>query len=207
MNDLKLKIEKSPILGKFELKNLNLLFVFQVNCPGCFLYGFPLMEKLREQKRFKEISFMGLSTAFEDFDKNNLENTTQLISDGILVGETKKALTSYNYDKLPYPLNFAIFMDQKIDSQEEIEELVKTICHSNPNYQIWPEFEQEAMTNNVRAYLSSRQSIHYTFHANSFRGTPTFVLFNNKYEIKERWFGHLDFEQIENLILNHLTIS
>ena len=32
--------------GKFELKKLNLLLVFQVNCPGCFSYALPFFNKL-----------------------------------------------------------------------------------------------------------------------------------------------------------------
>jgi len=37
---IQLKIDR-VLQGSFDLKALNLLFVFQVNCPGCFIYGFP----------------------------------------------------------------------------------------------------------------------------------------------------------------------
>jgi len=36
---IQLKIDR-VLQGSFDLKALN-LFVFQVNCPGCFIYGFP----------------------------------------------------------------------------------------------------------------------------------------------------------------------
>jgi hypothetical protein len=36
---IRLEIDK-VLQGSFDLQPINLLFVFQVNCPGCFLYGF-----------------------------------------------------------------------------------------------------------------------------------------------------------------------
>ena len=66
MRKLSLHFNK-PIQGKFSLEKLNFLFVFQVNCPGCFFYGIPMVNDLYA-KYNKHISFLGLSTAFEDYD-------------------------------------------------------------------------------------------------------------------------------------------
>ena len=76
-----------PLQGKFTLHKLNLLLTFQVNCPGCFSYALPLFNKLLEEYPKEEVSFLALSTAFEDFDKNTLANTKNLVHTGKLVGE------------------------------------------------------------------------------------------------------------------------
>ena len=56
---------------------------------------------------------MGLATAFEDFDKNNLDNLKMLVETGEVVGETKSALAQYGQlqegsklsFKIPFPQN------------------------------------------------------------------------------------------------------
>jgi hypothetical protein len=45
MKKLELQFDKE-LKGKFNLKNLNILLVFQVNCPGCFSYALPLFNTL-----------------------------------------------------------------------------------------------------------------------------------------------------------------
>ena len=86
----KFKLNVGPLVqGTFDLKPINIAFVFQVNCPGCFIYGFPSMNNLFQQ--FKDnVGFIGISTAFEDFEYNNVVNTQLLLHEGITVGETKK---------------------------------------------------------------------------------------------------------------------
>ena len=66
--------------GKFSLKELNFLFVFQVNCPGCFLYGIPTVNQLYLEFG-SQVGFLGLSTAFEDFEFNSRENTVKLLEE------------------------------------------------------------------------------------------------------------------------------
>jgi len=65
--------------GSFDLKALNLLFVFQVNCPGCFLRFF-LVNKLHWKYRQSGLNVLGLSTAFEDFEYNTAANTELLLT-------------------------------------------------------------------------------------------------------------------------------
>ena len=60
--------------------NVVLVEVFQVNCPGCFLYSMPEAIDIYRKYRDKGLTVLGLATAFEDFDKNNLENLQKLVS-------------------------------------------------------------------------------------------------------------------------------
>ena len=79
--------------GKFNLQKLNLLLTFQVNCPGCFLYALPMYKNLYEQY-YEKLGFLGLSTAFEDFELNTKKNTLLLLEKGELIGETKKGIST-----------------------------------------------------------------------------------------------------------------
>ena len=85
-----LNLQASEYLqGQFTEKNLNLLLVFQVNCPGCFLYAMPLFNELYRAYS-NRLGFIGLSTAFEDYEYNNVQNTKALLSDGILLEKPKR---------------------------------------------------------------------------------------------------------------------
>lgn len=62
MPQLKLRISQ-VLQGEFHLKKLNLLLVFQVNCPGCFVYVLPLAAKLHHAHG-DDLNVLRLSTAF-----------------------------------------------------------------------------------------------------------------------------------------------
>ncbi|MDQ5842159.1 MAG: redoxin family protein, partial [Thermoproteota archaeon] len=77
-----------------ERGNVVLVEVFQVNCPGCFLYSIPEVIDIYKKYRDKGLTIIGLATAFEDFDKNNLDNLQKLLSTGEMVGETYRAFSN-----------------------------------------------------------------------------------------------------------------
>lgn len=201
MRKLNFHIEKE-LKGRFELKRLNLLLVFQVNCPGCFTYALPMFNKLYNEFTKKDVSFLGVSTAFEDFDKNTLKNTIDLIENGTLIGETKKALYNYGYDKLPYNLNFPIAMDSvSKDSSIDIENIVKIIL---TYYKHDSETSRKLLESRIKNYLNSLDKISLTFTLNQLKGTPSFILFNADYKILNNWFGHVSYEEIQNKIKESL---
>ena len=75
--------------------NVVLVEVFQVNCPGCFMYGIPESIEIFNKYKSKDVSVLGMATAFEDFDKNTLKNLELLVETGKVVGETEKMLGQY----------------------------------------------------------------------------------------------------------------
>ena len=203
----KLALHYEEILkGEFKLKSLNFLFVFQVNCPGCFLYGIPLVNKLY-QKFGQDVSFLGLSTAFEDFEYNNLSNTRLLLEHKQAVGETKKMFDQRGLNTLPYAIDFPIAMDKKADPSFDFSLMATQISELNPNYFIWPKSEQKAMIENVLEYLKSLESISLTFTLNQLRGTPSLLLFNDQYEVLAHRFGHVEYSEIEEQINYHAKKS
>ena len=95
--------------------NIVVVEVFQVNCPGCFMYGIPESIEIYNKYKSEGVSVLGMATAFEDFDKNTLENLQLLLETGETVGETKKMLSQYGEAqgdkisyKIPYPLRWIL---------------------------------------------------------------------------------------------------
>ncbi|MEJ7641287.1 MAG: TlpA family protein disulfide reductase, partial [Candidatus Nitrosocosmicus sp.] len=110
--------------------NVVVLEVFQVNCPGCFLYGLPQAISLYERFKNNDVKVIGFATAFEDYDKNTLYNLKSLLTEGKVIGETYKALRQHgklvNDDKLYYKIPFPIAMDKITKMPENIsEDMVK----------------------------------------------------------------------------------
>jgi hypothetical protein len=201
---LKLQLHyKNFIQGMFELKQLNLLLVFQVNCPGCFFYALPTFNKLYANLHHTDISFLGLSTAFEDFDENTYDNTKKLVNKGELIGETKKTMALHNMESLPFAIDFPIAMDKIVTSINNNEPVINHICNINPNFKIWSEYEQIEQQQKVILYLNSLEYIPLTFTLNQLKGTPSLILFNSSYEILNSWFGMTQYEDIIKSISYH----
>src|SRR5712692_9626915 len=78
-----------------EKDNVILVEDFHVNCTGCFLYGIPQAIDLYNKYRKDGVTVLGMATAFEDFDKNTLQNLELLLSNGEVIGETLKGLGQY----------------------------------------------------------------------------------------------------------------
>lgn len=194
--------KEDELQGKFNKQNLNLLLTFQVNCPGCFIHALPLFNELYDKYK-DQLGFLALSTAFEDYELNTALNTQLLIDTGELIGETKKHLAQIGNTALPYAIEFPIAMDAKMQDADK-ESMIENICHLNPVFETWSDDDKTTMRKRVSVYLQNQKEVPVTFTSNQFKGTPTLVLFNDKMEIIESWFGHIQkeiiVEKIEEII-------
>ncbi len=192
--------------GGFKLKKINLAFVFQVNCPGCFEYGFPLVNELY-LKYANNFGFIGISTAFEDFEFNTELHTKQLLNDGTIIGETKKYFSKkFGIEKYNQKVHFPIAIDKtKTPEQFLTTENLSLICESNPNYKIWPQWEKDLMHEKVKSYYDNFPLISVTFTLNQLRGTPSFIIFDDKKIIVESFFGYQDIENLQSKLIQHLN--
>ena len=77
-----------------EKDHIVIVEVFQVNCPGCFLYGIPEAISVYEKYSSEGVRVIGVATAFEDYDKNTLGNLKMLAETGEVVGDTKRGLVA-----------------------------------------------------------------------------------------------------------------
>lgn len=204
MSKFKLNIG-SLIQGTLDLKQLNIAFVFQVNCPGCFIYGIPMMNSLY-QKFKNEIGFIGVSTAFEDYKYNNLANTQLLLKEGIPVGHTKEYLLqegATKYTNLPlFPVGFdKMSTTDDFLTKENIAFLIKGLTKAkglNP-------IAEAALSQRIKDHYQKVEIIGETFILNQLRGTPSFVVFKKDFEIVHRSFGQQSEESLTELLEKSLS--
>jgi hypothetical protein len=178
-----------------------LLEVFQVNCPGCFLYALPQAIDLYQRYSDQGLSVFGVATAFEDFDKNNLENLTRLIEKGEVVGETHRMLSQQGKliaNRLPFRIPFPVAMDRLQKRQADItqDEIAAFINQRIPNFEQQTETWQQKIRQQVEHYFQS-----LTYHAETFelfdlKGTPSHILVDKQGLLRDCGFGtHPDLEE------------
>lgn len=194
---------QKPLQGNFQLKKINIAFVFQVNCPGYFVYGIPLMNELFK-KYENEIGFISVSTVFEDFELNTEANTRLLLQENILTGETKKYYNSISEEVYPHKILFPVAFDALRPANEFLtNENVQAICNKNRNFALLSAEEKLTMLNSVKTYYSSLPFIAETFTLNQLSGTPSFIIFDNEYNLLQSFFGHEDKEVIEIFLIHY----
>ncbi len=205
MNKFHLKTS-SIIKGDFSLKKVNLLLVFQVNCPGCFAHAFPLTNQVYDKYQSGGLNVLALSTAFEDFEYNNQENTKLLIEEGTLVGETKRFFESQNIEKLPYSIDFPIAFDQGgIGKDLYTEDDARKLCMHFNLFNDQSESEQKESIDRILKNLKALSNSSYTFTINRLMGTPSWIIFDSDFNIMHSSFGHQ--EQDEFFSMLDKTIS
>ena len=172
-----------------------LVEIFQVNCPGCFLYSLPQAIDLHQKYAQHGLSVLGVATAFEDFDKNTLENLTRLAENGEVIGETLRLLSQHNElsaeGRLPYRIPFPLAMDrlnkrQAETTEHDIENFIKTRI---PNFEQRPEADRQKIRQQVQHYFQSLDYHAETFERFDLKGTPSHILVDKQGILRECAFG------------------
>ncbi|MGZ8192126.1 MAG: peroxiredoxin family protein [Methylobacter sp.] len=172
-----------------------LVEVFQLNCPGCFLYSLPQAVNLYRKYSNHGLLVLGIATAFEDFDKNNLENLTRLVEKGEVVGETLRALRQQGEltaaGCLPYRIPFPLAMDRLTRRQGEIidNDITIFIKERIPNFEQEPEPHQQQIRQQVQHYFESLTYHAETFETFELRGTPSHILVDKQGRLRDCAFG------------------
>ncbi len=177
-----------------EKDHIVLVEVFQVNCPGCFLYGIPEAIEIYNKYHSEGVSVLGVATAFEDFDKNTLENLELLLKTGEVIGDTKEGLRQngkLSDSKLPYKIPFPVGMDSLKKQTGEIDESkMKDIIDSQiPNFDSQPEDYKNQIIQRVKDYLKSKEFSAEIFEEYSLQGTPSTILVDRKGILRDVSFG------------------
>ena len=178
-----------------ENGNVILVEVFQVNCPGCFLYGIPETIDIYNKYKDKGLTVLGIATAFEDFDKNNIENLKKLVSTGEVIGETYRALAQYGQlkdrNKLPYSIPFPIGMDMLMEESADLSDgKVMDFIEANvPDFRVYAEKDRQLLIQRVRNYLTTKEYSAKTFEEYALRGTPSSIVIDRKGILRSVFFG------------------
>ena len=168
-----------------EEDNVKLVEVFQVNCPGCFIYGIPEAINIYNKYKSEGLTVLGLATAFEDYDKNTLENLELLLSTGEVIGDTKQGLSQYNQlndGKLQYKIPYPVAMDSlvKENGEPSQEKMNAFINNQIPNFDSQPQEYKDKIYDRVKEYYKSKEFSAETFEMFSLQGTPSTILVDRK---------------------------
>ena len=174
--------------------NVVLVEVFQVNCPGCFMYGIPEAIEIFNKYKSKGVSVLGVATAFEDFDKNTLKNLKLLVETGKVVGETEKMLSQYGQldgDKITFKIPYPIAMDSLIKQSDDVtkEQMDSLIKKQIPDFDTQPENYKNEIYGRVKNYFLSKEYSAETFEMYALPGTPSSILIDRKGILRDISFG------------------
>jgi len=177
-----------------EKDHVVLAEVFQVNCPGCFLYGMP--EAINIYNKFKDdgVRVLGVATAFEDFDKNTLDNLKLLLQTGEVIGDTKQALGQngkIDGSKLQYKIPFPVGMDSLKKTAEDItqERIMEFIYKQLPNFDSQPDDYKKQIIQRTKDYMKTKEYEAETFEMYSLQGTPSSIIVDRKGILRDVSFG------------------
>ncbi len=145
-----------------------------------------------------------MSTAFEDFELNTMENTQLLINKTEFVGETLKAHQAglFNWNKVSFP----VLVDQQVEQIDLVNPLfIDSIIQNRREWQLAAEPEKQKVRTALGDYFMQLPECGYTFSTNLMQGTPTFTLFSKSMDILLGWFGHADSKLIAEKISTFIT--
>jgi thiol-disulfide isomerase/thioredoxin len=172
-----------------------LIEVFQVNCPGCFMYALPNAIEIYKNNSRDDVVVLGLATAFEDYDKNTLDNLKLLLTSGKVIGETFNALSQYRQlidgDKLNFKIPFPVAMDVlRKNTQDFNDNNVIDFIESNiNNYNSYSEQDKKVLFERVKQYLKNKKYSALTFDEYKLQGTPSAILVDKKGNLRNVFFG------------------
>jgi thiol-disulfide isomerase/thioredoxin len=178
-----------------EKGNVVLVEVFQVNCPGCFIYGIPEAIDIYKKYKDKGLTVLGISTAFEDYDKNTIENLQKLVTTGEVIGETYRAFGQYGQlkdgNKLPYKIPFPVGFDvlKKENGQMTDNKVMGFIEANIPDFRSYSEKDRQVLVERVKQYLRTKEYSAKTFEDYALRGTPSSILVDRKGILRSTFFG------------------
>ena len=177
-----------------EKDHIVLVEVFQVNCPGCFLYGIPEAINIYNKYHSEGVTVLGIATAFEDFDKNTKENLELLLKTGEVIGDTKEGLGQYGKlvdSKLPYKIPFPVAMDSLIKETGDISGMrIKNFINNQiPDFDSQSEEYRTQIIHRVKEYLNSKEYSAETFEEYSLNCTPSTIVVDRKGILRDVSFG------------------
>lgn len=188
-------VQGGPISLKDYQGKVIVVEVFQVNCPGCFIYGIP--EAIDTYQKYKNngVEVLGLATAFEDFDKNTLENLKLLLQESKVIGETLTTLSYQNKllneGKLSYNIPFPVGMDMLLKERLPIEgkRIMEFVNANVLDFDLYHQKDKDQIISRVKSYLETKPYSPVTFEEYSLKGTPSTIFIDKKGILRETAFG------------------
>jgi hypothetical protein len=177
-----------------ERGNVVLVEVFQVNCPGCFTHGIPQAIDIYMKYHDGGLRVLGVATAFEDFDKNTLDNLKLLLTTGEVIGAPSRILAESGRlrpgNKLSYKIPFPVGMDTLLTFGPLTQDKVMDFIEANiPDFRSYNEKDRESIYAQVQHYLKRKQFSAKTFEEYGLGGTPSAILIDKNGVLRQTVFG------------------
>lgn len=188
-------VQGGPISLKDYQGKVIVVEVFQVNCPGCFIYGIPEAIDTYQKYKNNEVEVLGLATAFEDFDKNTLENLKLLLQESKVIGETLTTLSYQNKllneGKLSYKIPFPVGMDMLLKESLPVEgkRIMEFVNANVLDFDLYHQKDKDQIISRVKSYLETKPYSPMTFEEYSLKGTPSTIFIDKKGILRETAFG------------------
>jgi len=188
-------VQGGPISLKDYQGKVIVVEVFQVNCPGCFIYGIPEAIDTYQKYKNNDVVVLGLATAFEDFDKNTLENLKLLLQESKVIGETLTTLSYQNKllneGKLSYNIPFPVGMDMLLKERLPIEgkRIMEFVNANVLDFELYHQKDKDQIISRVKSYLETKPYSPVTFEEYSLKGTPSTIFIDKKGILRESAFG------------------
>jgi hypothetical protein len=177
-----------------ERGNVDLVEVFQVNCPGCFTHGIPQAIDMYMKYHDGGLRVLGVATAFEDFDKNTLDNLKLLLTTGEVIGAPSRILAESGRlrpgNKLSYKIPFPVGMDTLLTFGPLTQDKLMVFIEANiPDFRSYNEKDRESIYAQVQHYLKRKQFSAKTFEEYGLGGTPSAILIDKNGVLRQTVFG------------------
>jgi len=188
-------VQGAPTNFDQEKDHIVLVEVFQVNCPGCFMHALPEAINIYNKYKDEGVRVIGIATAFEDYDKNTLDNLKMLVETGEVIGETKSALSMYGQlqtgNKIHYKIPFPLAMDKltKIDGKVSDEKIMQFIYGQIPEFDSQSEEYRKQIIQRVKDYMKTKEYSAETFEKFALQGTPSMIIVDRKGILRDVSFG------------------
>ena len=158
------------------------------------MYSMPEVINIYQKFKGDGLSVFGVATAFEDYDKNTLENLEMLLTTGDVVGDTKQALSQYGQlkdGKLSFKIPYPVAMDSLVKETGEPsrEKMTAFIKNQLPDFDSQPEDYKQQIFSRVKEYFKSKEYSAETFEMYSLQGTPSTILVDRKGILRDVSFG------------------
>ena len=191
----------NTVSGDCSLKSLNLMLVFQVNCPGCLSRALPELNQL--SLRFPEVNAFAMSTAFEDYNLNTEVNTRGLVDCGELTLASKRYFSRLGCNALPYQIQVPVVMDAFL-AEHKLSGLKDGVLS---------QVESDSLSPAVKGRLCDILDQRFiplvrtgrTFLNNELQGTPSWFIFDDQLNVLDSWFGHKEEKWVRSVIESHLA--
>ena len=179
-----------------------MLLLIQPNCPGCLVNSVPVANAIAESS--DDFDTYCVSTAFEDFEYNQVESAQALLNGTVGGTAAEKLAVSSNLTacipRMPFAHDFLVNRDEADEDLKEwaLHTMLQSARQQLRNLQ-YTEEKIERKLYNV-SYNALPEKLAELFWSVRAEGSPTWVVHKNNGEVLDVRFGYMDEKQIRQWI-------